>query len=353
MATLINASGLTLQADEAKDVSEAVFERSFENERIETMHTIQTGVERDRFIPFFGRLGLTGKAQEGCTPTVNAGSIPTSQKKWTPKTIGDRLAHCEKDLSPLFKVWQRKKKSLDQWNAIDMPHFSFIEDRVSESIEESILRHIAFGDTSADTVANSGSLTNGTDKTFFNVIDGYWKQIETMVAGNSALKVAITENAGVTKTAQANLADDAAYKTMKAMYEGADARLLEADGVYIALTKSMWDNWVAYMEDKSVNFTLDEVKDGITKKTFRGIPIIVDYFWDRMIRSYFDNGTIFDRPNRALMTVRDNMPIGTLDEGSLSELDSFYDKKDKTNYIDFAYDLDVKVLEDYMLMVAY
>jgi hypothetical protein len=48
-----------------------------------------------------------------------------------------------------------------------------------------------------------------------------------------------------------------------------------------------------------------------------------------------------------------NLQIGTEEESTFSEVDIFYDKTLKKTFFDFQFDIDVKVLEDYLIQSAY
>ena len=87
--------------------------------------------------------------------------------------------------------------------------------------------------------------------------------------------------------------------------------------------------------------------------TYRGIKVVNVEFWDRYIKILHDNGTVLYRPHRALLTTKDNIPLGTQDTESLSKLDAWFERKDNANYIDALYNLDAKLLETYMCAVAY
>ena len=86
---------------------------------------------------------------------------------------------------------------------------------------------------------------------------------------------------------------------------------------------------------------------------FDGIPVQVRHDWDEFIKANEKDGTAYNLPHRAILTTPENIPIGTTSEEDLQELDSFYDKKSKTNNVDIAFDLDTKVLEDYMAVTAF
>jgi hypothetical protein len=51
--------------------------------------------------------------------------------------------------------------------------------------------------------------------------------------------------------------------------------------------------------------------------------------------------------------VKANIPVATLSEDDLKTVDSFYDQKDKSNYMDFAVFLDAKFLSAELAVAAY
>ncbi|MFO7864465.1 MAG: hypothetical protein R6U85_10725, partial [Salinivirgaceae bacterium] len=103
----------------------------------------------------------------------------------------------------------------------------------------------------------------------------------------------------------------------------------------------------------SANFTLERIENGHSNVAFYGIPIVVRYDWDRNIKQFQDLGTTYHLPHRIILADINTIPLGTSDEGSLTTLDSFYDKRDKKHYIDFAYKIDVKALLLNEMAVAY
>ena len=112
MGSIIDFSSLTLNTEEARDVSEVVFEATFEGKILNQVHAIQTGIEMDRFIPFLGGYGLVGKADPGgCDVNAISATIPTSQKTWGPKLISGRLTHCQADIPDLLKFWKKAAKA--------------------------------------------------------------------------------------------------------------------------------------------------------------------------------------------------------------------------------------------------
>ena len=221
MAAIFDISNLTINEEEAQELSKAIFELALEQGDLAAHHDIQSGIQHKTQIPFIGTLGLVGKKVVGCKPDVNGNQIPFSEKFWDPELVGDRLAHCATDVNPLFKLFKKAQKiNPDYFDRIDSEELGVVLMRLSEAMKEMLIRLVWFGDKGIDTVANGGVLKNGTDKDFFNIIDGLWKQILTIdIPSNSKYRVAIDANAEANYADQYNLADDFAFKLFRSMWQ--------------------------------------------------------------------------------------------------------------------------------------
>jgi len=354
MASTIDYSSLNLNSEEAREQSELVFDRVYTAPEIEQVHAIQTGVEMDKYIPILGQYGLVGKLDPGsCSTNAETGQIPVSEKQWTPKLISFRISHCQDDLPNLLKFWKKSRIAKNTWEEVNNEMMAFINDRVTDAVKQSILRISSFGDTAAEVVGSGGNLTAGTTKTYFNMLNGFWKQVYTDQAGSADIyRYTITENGEASYTAQ-ELTAGKALTIFRALYNNIDSRAFEGANLVFEVTKSVFDNWQDFMEDKSQVFQLDRTENGSTKWSYRGIPIVIRYDWDRMIKTYHDNGTTYHLPHRVVLTDLNNIPIGTSDTESMTSFESWYDKTDKKHYIDVAYKIDMKILQEYALAVAY
>jgi hypothetical protein len=205
-------------------------------------------------------------------------------------------------------------------------------------------------DTDADNVADGGVITNGVDVKKFNAIDGIFKQIFEDVAGGKS-KVTISENA-VSGTTQMVLGESTALETLRALYNTIDPRAFNSELKYY-ITRSLSNNLWDYLEDKSLGFTVQYAVDGTSSFSYRGIPIEVMSEWDINLAANEVSGSTINKPHRALLTAPSNIPVGLLDEDSLTNIESFYDKTERKNYVDALVKMDVKVLESYMYAVAY
>lgn len=354
MASAIDYSSLTLNAEEAREASQAVFEKLYNKSPLGDLHFLMTGIQMKTKIPFFGRMGLIGKKSTGCTPNAITG-VSTSEKEWDPELIDFRLAHCQSDVPQLLKMWKRSRIAANTWEDVDNEFIAFIEDTIMDAHKEAILRITSFGDEAAALVSGGGEITNGTDLDYFNFLDGLWQQVFTGVAATTVKRYIITENAQASKAAQLSLADTRALLVFRNLYELADSRMHDSGTLKYQITRTLWHNWWALLEDKSLaNAILNDVESGASgKMNYRGIPIIVRDDWDRNIAAYHDKTTTFYLPHRAILTTTENIPIGTSDEESMNALDSFFDKKDRQWYFDGASMTDIKLLEEYMITTAY
>jgi len=356
----IDFTGLTLTSDEARETADLVFATLFTKpETLQKVHDVRTGVEMDKYIPILGQYGLVGKVDAGgCVSNVEAGDIPVSEKQWLPKLISFRIEHCQADVPDLLKFWKKSRIAAETWSDVDSEMMAFVNDRIVDATYESILRLASFGDTAATNVgtgSGSETITAGVAVAYFTPIDGLWKQIFTDQAGaKKAYRYTISENALTTKVAQMTLATDAAIKALQAMYDNIDSRSFSGETLVFQMTRTLYNNYVATLETKSLGFTLAAATDGKpTPYSYRGIAIQVRYDWDRGIKAWHDLSTTYYLPHRAILTKLTNIPIGTSDEESMSAVTSEYSSYFKKHIIDVAYKIDVKLLVEEELASAY
>lgn len=353
MATKIDVSSLTLNAQEASQVAEAILEREFINGVLSQNHAIETGIEHDKQIVFAGKIVDSLKAASGCVPG-EGGTLGFTQKVWSPKKYATRFTHCADDMNNLLKIFRKAQKvNPDFYDRIDSEEMGMVAARVGTMLREVLPAKIWFSDTAADVHTGTGVFTTGTDLALWNVIDGLWKQIIAEVGSGDSNYVEITANAGVSYAAQA-LGTDAAFNTFVAMVKAADERLIGDPDAKLYVTRSLADNYRDTLRSKTLGAGFIEVtENGKQQLFFDGIPVEIMYVWDRTIKASQDNGVTYNLPHRALLTTPDNIPVGTLSESDFEELDSFYDRKSKSNIIDVALALDTKFLEAYMAVAAY
>jgi hypothetical protein len=356
MAGVLNVGDLTFNGTEIKELKEAIYTAVFEKPDLKQFHTIVSGIKAKKQIAILGTLGLVGKKITGCSTTANTGQIGMSEKFWEPQYVGDRFEQCFSDLLESFFVWGLN-------NGVKKPDLTgtdfanFLEDRLGDAILEMIYRIAWFSDEDADEVENDGTLTNGTDTDYFTSGNGFWKQLFAIAVTTPARRVTIDINAEGAYEDQvfAEAAPDSqpVTKIFAAMKYAADMRLRNSGNLVIVCTQSMADQYEQERLAKNLDAAYDRVENGIDTLKYAGITIIPMNFWDRTIQAYFNDGSSYHLPHRAVLTTAANLQIGTEEEGNLSELNPFYDQKSKTYNVDFGFNLDAKVIEDHMVVVAY
>ena len=364
MASKIDVSALTINTDEAREIGKAIMEKVLVVGKLAQYHEIQTGIEYDTQIPFVGTLGMVGKAITGCGTPGSANSIPLTEKKWEPKRIGDRLEHCETDLNALLKIFQNRKRTTPEfYNQIDSEAMGVVIARAETALEQMLERLAWFGDTAADIDANGGVYSDAlaADMPYYTPLNGLWKQIFAEIPNGNKYHVNVDVNEGASyadqKLGPDDLDDGYARDLFKQMINKRDSRFKQAvemgvDQV-IHATSALVENYVNWLEDKSLAFTLDRAEDGtLASIKYRNTTIIARYDWDVHIAKQ-DDGTVINHPHRALLTTKENIPFGTPSEEELMNIKSFYDDYHEVNVIRFVDLFDVKFLENYMAVAAY
>ena len=354
---IFDLSGLTMNPTEVDDVSKAIFELVIEESDLAEHHEIETGITRKTQIAFVGNPGLVGKVQTDCDRAIDDFNIPITQKYWELVTLGIRLKHCATDVNALLKLFKKASRmNPDFYDRIGSQELGLVIAKLEQAIKQMLNRLVWFGDTAAANVSGAGVIKNGIDVAYFTPINGLFKQIFADIPVTAANYVEISENAGASYVAQ-ELTDDKALAIFRNMHNATDARFYQAiaGGAQpkLFVTRELMQNYWNTLENKSLNFSLGETQDGVSKMSYRGIPIIVRYDWDDNIRSYQDNGTKFNLPNRAILTLKENIPVATLSESDLDAVTSFYVQKDKANYMDVDMNLDTKHLLNYYTVAAY
>ena len=200
----------------------------------------------------------------------------------------------------------------------------------------------------------------GTDKKYFDVINGFWQLIFAAVAGSTISRTTIAANAETTTAQQRNTlhVSGTASDLLDQVIEEAPIELTQATGQLILCTKSVWD---AAKQDVKRNNKGSEMQfeswfSGIKYTEWDGIPMIVLPFWDKIIRSYEQNTTntsAYNMPHRIIYTCQDNLLVGTESANDIAEIDYWFSKKDQKNYILSKDSIGTMILDPKLIHVAY
>jgi hypothetical protein len=363
---------IDLYNEGAKTLQDAILEKTFGYPNITDIHSIDEGIVHNKQIPFLGKLkGFMGRkvdlTSQTCKMPLNECEIPVTQKLWTPINWGSRKEECWKDLEVEFFKYMLNK-GVKKQDITDTDIGLFLIDRYGTAINESIWKTLWFSDVDAAAynASPAGNFFNGglscVTVDDFNAIDGAWKQIFQMVAANSNLLVtdlSAKNNQATFALQKFNATDTANRVVTNALFNvtaEADSRLKSAGDKVLLTTDSVAIQFMRELRADSVNFTHSTIMDGFSVLKSDGIVLLVVEFWDRIIEDYSRQAGNVDaafRPHRILYTTKDNLRLGVEDLGAFSQIDAFYDKYNAVNVFEFMMKFDVKVLEDYMIKVAY
>ncbi len=365
MASLFNTSDLTLDREDIKTLAEAILSKYYEKPGFSDFHTLVRGIVHDKQLPILGLFeGLSGKAKTSCGMESNDGQIRSIDKTWTPKRIGDRFDQCADDLIETFFKWGLKP-GVNKEDLTSTEFAVFLEERIADVMNDGVFRHAWFGDTDAAEYSGSpsGTITNGTDLDFFNVIDGLFKQMFEIVADNADRK---STTGLTTKNAQASYAlqkfndtdttNQVVTKALDIIATDADERLSAGSEIpMFIVTKSVADQ---YRRERkfafpAIDIAYERIENGILVLKTDGYTLTVFPFWDRMIKAYFNNGTKWYLPHRIVFGAKSNIMIGTEEENTLTELKAYYTEDTEKFTWKYAYNLDAKFGDDDLLQFGY
>lgn len=356
MATVVDLTNLTINAEEARSISEIQARLMLENPAFESMFTTFDGFTYAQKIALANEIGLTGKLDAGgARPTTGNLKGTFTEKEVKVVGIGDTLYHTQADVNqnwkPMIRKFATDFKELDMNSEVA----KFITAILEQAITEARWRMTMLGDKAADTVANGGVLVNGSDKTLFNALDGVWKQIATGVTATTIKKKAIAENALATFVLQSALASDAALKALKGMYDSSNAVLKGKPDAYFCLTPELYYNYEEYLATvPATNGGLtNDLINGIKVLKYKGYPVIKDEMTGSVLKTYFQNGTKYSNPHRGFFTCKSNLGWYTTSDSDLGKVESFYDLLNRQNVMAYLFNMDVLILREQLITVAY
>lgn len=199
-----------------------------------------------------------------------------------------------------------------------------------------------------------GYITKGVDPEYFDIINGLFKQLRGLVAEDNKRGETIDANSKSSKAVQMSyMTPERAYNLLSTMWYKADIKLRERKSeCRFYVTQSIADKFEQYLVGKGIESTYSNLVDGVPALKFNGVPVIPMPMWDANIQSYFDLGDTYDAPHRALLTLKSVIAVGTPSAKAFDEVDVWYDKTSRKNYILCKDKLDAKILSDKMLIYA-
>ncbi len=356
MAAILDLiSNITFSADQVRDLNSLFMEAVLDSPVLTQYHSFETGIRNDREIGIVpGTLGLLLKAAQGCDPTADTLSITATKKKWELKRTELLVKQCYTDLEASFLILLRNLGT-NVGDLTTTQYFTFLTDFVARELPKEILRHAWFGDTDAANILDSpaGNITTGVDPDYFNVINGYFKQLAVIYAADSNRKTTISANAQATKALQKSaFANVDAYTALNSVVDDAPLVLKNQPDKLLLVTDSVLRRAKRYMQSVNIAFDIDNTINGLSLAKWDGVDLVSMPWWDEVIMAYEDNGTKYNSPHRIVYTTKSNLKIGLEGQGMFDQIQTWYNKTTKYNYIDVIDSMDAKIIMDGLVQVG-
>lgn len=350
---VIDFSSFTLQPEQIQNLKELLFKVIVKGEQFGKFHSVYTGVRNAKDVGIVGQFGNLGRAGNGCNKTTQTASIPVTKKTWSPTEWHIYIEQCLADITNTIARYS-EKIGIDRNN----PEGTDVESIVLAAMEDALNRmawRIAwFNDTAEANYDSSpaGHIKDGNDATAYNIIDGFFAQFDTIIAADANRKVTIAENAESTFATQ-KITQVHAFDAMEGIYVGATGALKGAPNKVIYGTAKTIDAYVQYkVKTYGSDMAFKMLSDGNIATEYMGIPVYGIRLWDEIIETDFTDGTKWYRPHRLVFTTKDNLGIALDGEKTLSEVDSFFDRKTDLWILKAAGMMDAKILQDDLVQVA-
>ena len=355
---VINPGDLTFSGEEIRSFAEATIEQMVEYPALTDMHTVIPGIITDRQIPLLGHLSKITRKDLGCGLGKLDKTIPMSEKYWRPINFKIWLSECWQQFEDTFMVYYLNVGGEKSDLTTTQIFSQWLIEEVGDAAAKDALRIAWFADTAAALSTGAGVFSPDVNVLDYNMFDGFFKQLFAITTANAARRTPIAKNQGASYTLQTFDDTDTTNKvatgiflklTMKAH------RVLRANAnKVIWSTRSLTDQYILErMAVPNISESYVRTESGIDTLKINGVTIMVNDQWDDVIAEDQDNGVKWNLPHRAVMSTKDNLPVGFDNAASVTDFDVFYDKMSETSNIKALYRMDAKVLEDNLIQFAY
>lgn len=313
-----------------------------------------TKVEENEPVAFLGNMEDVGKSGSGCDPTYEEKGIANSMKRWK---LGDwqiPLKICYESMFGTISEYALKKGTdIADLDGTDI--MTIYTQKLQEAITSMRWRMVWLGDTAAQNVTDGGKITDNVSTDLFDTCDGLWKRIFAICQSSSKQLTAIDANKKTTPAEQraAALADGYMTGLVDQMLMDVDSRILDDKDSVLVMTRSMA---MAFEYDLKEQYKIilpwEKVENGMNTTMYNGIKIARCSVWDRQLSAYEKGSATVNLPYRALFVNKKQLMAGSPDN-FMSQLDVWFDKKERRNYIYATGKMGTQTLEDDMIHAMY
>lgn len=343
---------LKLEPENLASIKDAVQETFYQDEDFSSFVNILK-VKNNDPIALIGEMEMVGKKGGGCDPNYEEKGIANSQKRWELGQWEIPIKICYEALKGTIAEYSLKTgTAIGDLTSTDF--MTIYTDALQRAMQQMIWRFGWFGDKEAALAGvGGGKLTADSDVSMFNVCDGLFKRIFTATATNHT---AIAANSETTATAQISALrkKGAATTLVDTILMDVDTRIIDDSDAVLLMTRSLADS-LTYDIKQTYNLIMpwEKVFDGFDVATYNGVKIARVGIWDRMIKAYEKGEATVNLPHRAVFCNPKHLMVGTDADALISDLDIWFDQKERRNYLYATGKIGTALLEENMIHAAY
>lgn len=344
---------LKLEPDNLASIKDAVQETFYNDEDFSSFVNIMK-VKNDDPIALIGEMEMVGKKGGGCDPTYEEKGIANSQKRWELGQWEIPIKICYEALKGSIAEYSIKTGT-DIGDLTSTDFMTIYTDALQRAMQQMIWRFGWFGDKAAALAGSGGGkLTEGSDVSMFNVCDGLFKRIFTATATKNHTAIAANSKATAAEQISELRKSGAATTLVDTILMDADTRIVDDSDAVLLMTRSLADA-LTYDLKKTYHDIMpwEKLFDGFEVATYNGVKIARVGIWDRMIKAYEKGEATINLPHRAVFCNPKHLMIGTDADNLISDLDIWFDKKERRNYLYATGKIGTALLEEDMIHAAY
>lgn len=344
---------LKLEPENLASIKDAVQETFYNDEDFSSFVNIQKVKEKDP-IALLGEMEMVGKKGGGCDPTYEEKGIANSQKRWELGQWEIPIKICYEALKGTIAEYSLKTgTAIGDLTSTDF--MTIYADALHRAMLQMIWRFGWFGDkTAALAGEGGGKLTAGLDVSMFNVCDGLFKRIFTATATKNHTTIAANSETTAAAQVSALRKKGAATTLVDTILMDVDTRIIDDSDAVLLMTRSLADA-LTYDIKQTHNLIIpwEKVFDGFEVATYNGVKIARVGIWDRMIKAYEKGEATINLPHRAVFCNPKHLMVGADADALISDLDIWFDKKERRNYLYATGKIGTALLEENMIHAAY
>lgn len=344
---------LKLEPENLASIKDAVQETFYQDEDFSSFVNIQKVKEKDP-IALIGEMEMVGKAGGGCDPTYEEKGIANSQKRWELGQWEIPIKICYEALKGSIAEYSLKTgTAIGDLTSTDF--MTIYADALHRAMLQMIWRFGWLGDKAAALAGvGGGKLTAGSDVSMFNVCDGLFKRIFTATATKNHTTIAANSEATAAAQVSALRKKGAATAVVDAILMDVDTRIIDDSDAVLLMTRSLADA-LTYDIKQTYHDIMpwEKVFDGFDVATYNGVKIARVGIWDRMINAYEKGEATINLPHRAVFCNPKHLMVGTDADALISDLDIWFDQKERRNYLYATGKIGTALLESDMIYAAY